>query len=155
MVQSGAMTNVAGNAPMLKSDMVFSVPKRTGYRTWRALSFSFTSAGEPDSSTIPTTSTFLCLFLSEGVELWNLVQTWRAPCSDEVHNHDPSFEILRRNGPAGEFGEIVAMLGDDPALATRLGASGRTFVDRTYRWPRIVNAYLDLFAEVRARNRAA
>ena len=54
---------------------------------------------------------------------------------------------------AGELGEIVAMLSEDPALASRLGDAGRTFVERTYRWPRIVNAYLDLFAEVRARNR--
>ena len=56
---------------------------------------------------------------------------------------------------AAEFGEIVAMPADDPALTARLGEAGRGFVERTYRWPRIVNAYLDLFAEVRARNRAA
>jgi len=53
---------------------------------------------------------------------------------------------------AAEFGEIVAMLTDDRGPRDRLGASGRAFVERTYRWPRIVETYLDMFAEVRARN---
>ena len=53
---------------------------------------------------------------------------------------------------AAELGEIVAMLADDRALRERLGDSGRAFVRRTYSWPRIVETYLDLFAEVRARN---
>jgi len=53
---------------------------------------------------------------------------------------------------AAEFGEIVAMLADDPAMASRLGQSGESFVARTYTWPRIVESYLDVFAEVRARN---
>ena len=53
---------------------------------------------------------------------------------------------------ASELGEIVGMLVDDPALGDRLGASGRGFVERTYTWPRIVETYQDLFAEVRARN---
>ncbi len=53
---------------------------------------------------------------------------------------------------ATEFGEIVAMLADDDGLAARLGSAGQRFVARTYTWPRIVATYLDLFAEVRARN---
>jgi len=53
---------------------------------------------------------------------------------------------------AAEFGEIIAMLTDDRGLRDRLGASGRAFVERTYRWPRIIETYLDMFAEVRARN---
>ena len=53
---------------------------------------------------------------------------------------------------ASEFGEIVAMLMDEDGLASRLGESGRAFVERTYSWPRIVETYLDMFAEVRARN---
>src|SRR5439155_1624631 len=53
---------------------------------------------------------------------------------------------------AAEFGEIVAMLTDDRGLRDRLGESGRAFVERTYRWPRIIETYLDLFAEVRSRN---
>ena len=53
---------------------------------------------------------------------------------------------------AAELGEICAMLSDDRDLARRLGESGRAFVERTYTWPRIIETYLDLFAEVRARN---
>ncbi len=53
---------------------------------------------------------------------------------------------------AAELGEIVGMLCDDPALADRLGAQGAAFVARTYTWPRIVETYLDMFAEVRTRN---
>jgi glycosyltransferase involved in cell wall biosynthesis len=44
------------------------------------------------------------------------------------------------------------MLTDDPSLRDRLGEAGRVFVQRTYTWPRIVETYLDLFAEVRTRN---
>jgi glycosyltransferase involved in cell wall biosynthesis len=53
---------------------------------------------------------------------------------------------------AAEFGELCALLADDPAVRARLGESGRAFVERTYSWPHIVETYLDLFAEVRARN---
>jgi glycosyltransferase involved in cell wall biosynthesis len=53
---------------------------------------------------------------------------------------------------AAEFGELCAMLTEDAALRARLGEAGRAFVERTYTWPRIVETYLDLFAEVRARN---
>jgi len=53
---------------------------------------------------------------------------------------------------AAEFAEIGEMLIARPQLASRLGASGQAFVARTYTWPRVVETYLDLFAEVRARN---
>jgi len=53
---------------------------------------------------------------------------------------------------AAELGEIVGLLADDPGAARRLGEAGRAFVARTYTWPRIVGTYLDMFAEVRARN---
>ena len=53
---------------------------------------------------------------------------------------------------AGELGEIVSMLADDPALGERLGSAGRAFVANTYTWPRIISTYLDMFAEVRVRN---
>jgi glycosyltransferase involved in cell wall biosynthesis len=53
-----------------------------------------------------------------------------------------------------ELGEIVGMLADDPALCERLGVAGRAFVAKTYTWPRIVERYLDLFAEVRIRSAA-
>ena len=55
---------------------------------------------------------------------------------------------------AAELGEIVGMLADDKEMRERLGYSGRAFVARTYSWPRIVETYLDMFAEVRLRNAA-
>jgi len=53
---------------------------------------------------------------------------------------------------AAEYAEISEMLIGRPQLALRLGVSGQAFVARTYTWPRVVETYLDLFAEVRARN---
>jgi glycosyltransferase involved in cell wall biosynthesis len=41
---------------------------------------------------------------------------------------------------------------DRPELAAALGRSGAAFVARTYTWPVVIEKYLDLFAEVRARN---
>lgn len=52
---------------------------------------------------------------------------------------------------AGEFAELCDLLTRDRALAERLGASGRAFVERAYTWPVVVEKYLDLFAEVRLR----
>lgn len=71
---------------------------------------------------------------------------------------DVVWGMTRRSGgglaqrTAAELGEVVTMLVDDARLAERLGAAGRAFVDRTYTWPRIISTYLDMFAEVRARN---
>jgi glycosyltransferase involved in cell wall biosynthesis len=53
---------------------------------------------------------------------------------------------------AAELAEICELLIERPHLAERLGDAGRSFVERTYTWPRVVDKYLDLFAEVRARN---
>lgn len=53
---------------------------------------------------------------------------------------------------AAEFAEICELLAEKPELAERLGGCGREFVARTYTWPVVVEKYLDLFAEVRARN---
>ena len=55
---------------------------------------------------------------------------------------------------SAELGEIVGMLADDRDMRARVGGAGRAFVERTYSWPRIVETYLDMFAEVRARNAA-
>lgn len=55
-------------------------------------------------------------------------------------------------GSAEEFGELLELLLERPAVAAGIGAAGRDFVARTYTWPRVVEKYLDLFAEVRARN---
>jgi glycosyltransferase involved in cell wall biosynthesis len=53
---------------------------------------------------------------------------------------------------AAELAEICELLIERPHLAERLGDAGRSFVERTYTWPRVIDKYLDLFAEVRARN---
>ena len=55
-------------------------------------------------------------------------------------------------GSADEFAELLELLLERPALATALGERGRAFVARTYTWPGVVEKYLDLFAEIRARN---
>jgi len=52
---------------------------------------------------------------------------------------------------AAEFAEICELLIDDAALGDRLGRSGAGFVAHTYTWPRVVETYVDLFAEVRTR----
>lgn len=55
-------------------------------------------------------------------------------------------------GSADEFSALLELLIERPSLAAALGDAGRAFVARTYTWPGIVQKYLDLFAEVRARN---
>lgn len=52
----------------------------------------------------------------------------------------------------GEFAEILDLLLERPEVGAALGRSGQAFVASTYTWPRVVETYLDLFAEVRARN---
>ena len=51
-----------------------------------------------------------------------------------------------------EFAEILDLLLEDHDLGRRLGEAGREFVRATYAWPRVIETYLDLFAEVRAHN---
>jgi len=55
-------------------------------------------------------------------------------------------------GSADEFAGLLELLLERPALAAALGEQGRAFVARTYTWPGVVEKYLDLFAEIRARN---
>jgi len=52
-----------------------------------------------------------------------------------------------------ELGEICELLISDRRLGARLGAMGEAFVARTYTWPSVVEKYLDLFSEIRVRNR--
>jgi len=52
---------------------------------------------------------------------------------------------------AAEFAETCEVLLERPEIGDRLGRCGREFVARTYTWPVVVDKYLDLFAEVRAR----
>ncbi len=58
--------------------------------------------------------------------------------------------LFYRDGP--EFSEICELLVRDRDLARGLGAAGAEFVRRTYTWDRVVEKYLDLFAEVATRN---
>ncbi len=51
-----------------------------------------------------------------------------------------------------EFAEICDLLVRDRDLARGLGAAGEAFVRSTYTWDRVVEKYLDLFAEVSVRN---
>lgn len=52
---------------------------------------------------------------------------------------------------AAEFAEICELLIEKPEIADRLGLRGRRSIESTYTWPVVVEKYLDLFAEVRAR----
>ena len=54
-----------------------------------------------------------------------------------------------------EFAEICELLLERPSVRDSLGRSGAAFVRRTYAWPLVVEKYLDLFAEVAARNSVA
>ncbi len=70
----------------------------------------------------------------------------------------PVLASMSRRASAGipyrsfaEFAEICELLVERPQLGDRLGRGGREFVARTYTWPVVVDKYLDLFAEVRAR----
>jgi len=71
----------------------------------------------------------------------------------------PVLASMSRRAEAGvpyrsstEFAEICELLIERPEVGRRLGACGRQFVERTYTWPVVVEKYLDLLAEVRARN---
>ena len=71
----------------------------------------------------------------------------------------PVLASMSRRAEAGvpyrsstEFAEICELLIERPEVGRRLGACGRRFVERTYAWPVVVEKYLDLLAEVRARN---
>ena len=100
---------------------------------------------------------FVMPSLLESLSLVTL-EAWAAGRPVIVDAHSPVLAGMARRAGAGlayhgpaEFAEICELLIDDPALADRLGRSGADFVARTYTWPRVVDSYLDLFAEVRAR----
>ncbi|MGH2472818.1 MAG: glycosyltransferase family 4 protein [Candidatus Limnocylindria bacterium] len=95
--------------------------------------------------------------LLESLSLVTL-EAWAAGRPAIVDARSPVLAGMARRAGAGlayrstaEFAEICELLTDDPALGDRLGRSGADFVTRTYTWPRVVETYVDLFAEVRAR----
>jgi glycosyltransferase involved in cell wall biosynthesis len=63
-------------------------------------------------------------------------------------------EHCRRSGGGlafagyGEFEGLVELVTTDTAVATTLGQRGRTYVDRWFRWPRIVDRYADFVTSV-------
>jgi len=100
---------------------------------------------------------FVMPSLLESLSLVTL-EAWAAGRPVIVDGRSPVLAGMARRAGAGlayrtsaEFAEICELLTDDPGLGDRLGRSGADFVARTYTWPRVVETYLDLFAEVRAR----
>ena len=100
---------------------------------------------------------FVMPSLLESLSLVTL-EAWAAGRPVIVDARSPVLAGMARRAGVGlvyrtsaEFAEICELLMDDPGLGDRLGRSGADFVARTYTWPRVVETYLDLFAEVRAR----
>jgi glycosyltransferase involved in cell wall biosynthesis len=100
---------------------------------------------------------FVMPSLLESLSLVTL-EAWAAGRPVIVDARSPVLAGMARRANAGllyrnqaEFAEISELLTDDPGLGDRLGRSGAEFVGRTYTWPRVVDTYVDLFAEVRNR----
>jgi glycosyltransferase involved in cell wall biosynthesis len=100
---------------------------------------------------------FVMPSLLESLSLVTL-EAWAAGRPVIVDARSPVLAGMTRRAGAGlayrssaEFAEICELFVDDPALGDSLGRSGAAFVARTYTWPRVVETYIDLFAEVRSR----
>ncbi len=100
---------------------------------------------------------FVMPSLLESLSLVTL-EAWAAGRPVIVDARSPVLAGMARRARAGlayrssaEFAEICELLMDDPTIGDRLGRSGAEFVATTYTWPRVVETYIDLFAEVRAR----
>jgi glycosyltransferase involved in cell wall biosynthesis len=103
---------------------------------------------------------FVMPSLLESLSLVTL-EAWAARRPVIVDARSPVLAGMARRAAAGlayrtpaEFAEICELLSDEPALGDRLGRSGADFVARTYTWPRVIETYVDLLAEVRARLRS-
>lgn len=90
------------------------------------------------------------------------LEAWAMGKPVVVPRNSPVLASMARRSGAGvpyrslaEFTEICDVLIERGDLADRLGRCGRAFVARSYTWPIVVEKYLDLFAEVRARLRAS
>jgi glycosyltransferase involved in cell wall biosynthesis len=138
-------------ALVLIGDAEMAVPKTSGIVHLGRL-------GEQDKwDALAGCSAFVMPSLLESLSLVTL-EAWAAGRPVIVDARSAVLAGMTRRAGAGlayrsgaEFAEICELLTDDPALSDRLGRSGAEFVVRTYTWPRVVETYIDLFAEVRAR----
>jgi glycosyltransferase involved in cell wall biosynthesis len=87
------------------------------------------------------------------------LEAWAASRPIVCDAASPVVGSMARRAAAGlayrdgaEFAAICELLLERREVAGGLGRSGAAFVERTYTWPAVVEKYLDLFAEVRARN---
>ena len=136
---------------VLVGDAEIAVPKKSGIIHLGRL-------GEKDKwDALAGCAALVMPSLLESLSLVTL-EAWAAGRPVIVDARSPVLAGMTRRAGAGlayrtsaEFAEICELLTDDPALGDRLGRSGADFVGRTYTWPRVVETYLDLFAEVRAR----
>ena len=87
------------------------------------------------------------------------LEAWACGRPTVVSGASPVLASMGRRAGAGipyasaaEFAEICELLLERPELRDRLGRQGTAFVRRTYTWTGVVEKYLDLFAEVSARN---
>ena len=87
------------------------------------------------------------------------LEAWACGRPTVTSDRSPVLASMGRRAGAGipytsaaEFAEICELLLERPQLRDALGRSGAAFVRRTYAWPLVVEKYLDLFAEVTARN---
>jgi glycosyltransferase involved in cell wall biosynthesis len=138
-------------ALVLIGDAEMAVPKTSGIVHLGRL-------GEQDKwDALAGCSAFVMPSLLESLSLVTL-EAWAAGRPVIVDARSAVLAGMTRRAGAGlayrsgaEFAEICELLTDDPALSDRLGRSGAEFVARTYTWPRVVETYIDLFAEVRTR----
>ena len=136
---------------VLVGDAEIGVPKTNGIVHLGRL-------GEQDKwDALAGCAAFVMPSLLESLSLVTL-EAWASGRPVIVDARSPVLAGMTRRAGAGlayrtsaEFAEICELLTDDPAFGDRLGRSGADFVARTYTWPRVVETYLDLFAEVRAR----
>ncbi len=85
-----------------------------------------------------------------------LTEAWAQGRPTLVQGHTPVLvgQAVRSGGGIayrgfGEFEAAVDLLTDRPGLADTMGASGRTFVERSYRWDTVLDHYEQLLGDVR------
>jgi glycosyltransferase involved in cell wall biosynthesis len=136
---------------VLVGDAEIAIPKTSGIVHLGRLS-------EQDKwDALAGSSAFVMPSLLESLSLVTL-EAWAAGRPVIVDARSPVLAGMARRAGAGlayrggaEFAEICELLADRPELGDRLGAAGAAFVAGTYTWPRVVDIYIDLFAEVRTR----